>query len=533
MNALVGTGALVKVALRRDRIMLPVWVYALVATVVGTAASYRGLYGTVASREEFAAGVAGNASALAMYGRVYDGGSVGGLTAWRMVGIGGALVAVLSVLLVVRHTRAEEETGRLELVGAGVVGRQAALTAGLVTAVVADVLIAAVVAAGMVLLGMPAVGSVALGLALLASGLVFAAVAAVAAQLTESARSANGIAFAVLGAAYLLRAAGDATDGGTWLSWLSPIGWAQQLRPYGQERWWVLALVAVLLVALGGTAYALVSRRDLGAGLLPTRPGPAHAAPSLRGPFALAWRLHRGLLLAWAAGFAVYGAAIGGLASDVATFVGDSQGTRDLLAKLGGSRGLVDAFLATAMSMLGIIASVYAVQAALRLRTEETGQRAEPLLATSVGRLRWVASHLAFALGGTAVLLAIPGLAAGLVHGLRMHDVGGQLPRVLGATMVQLPAVWVVVAVAVLLFGLQPRASAASWAAIAVCLLLGQLGPLFGLAQWALDVSPFSHVPRLPGVAVSATPLVWLVAVAAAGIVVGLAGFRRRDISTG
>ena len=191
----------------------------------------------------------------------------------------------------------------------------------------------------------------------------------------------------------------------------------------------------------------------------------------------------------------------------------------------------MDAFLATAMALMALLASAYAVQAVLRLRSEETGSLAEPLLATQVGRVGWAASHLVFAVVGPAVLMAVGGVAVGLMHGLRVHDLGGEFPRVFWSALVQLPAVWVLAGLTVLLFGSAPRLAAAAWGALGLFLLLGELGPLLKLKQWAMDISPFTHVPKLPGAAMRTMPVVWLVVVAAALMAIGLAGFRRRDLS--
>jgi ABC-2 type transport system permease protein len=166
----------------------------------------------------------------------------------------------------------------------------------------------------------------------------------------------------------------------------------------------------------------------------------------------------------------------------------------------------------------------------LRARIEEVSGRAEPVLGTAVGRLHWVGSHLVFSLLGPAVALAATGVAIGLTHGLNVGDVGGELPRLLGGAMVQLPAVWVLSAVTVLLFGLLPRLVAVAWGALTICVLVGFVGTTLQLDQWMLDVSPFTHLPRLPGAEVAAPPLVWLLAVAVVVGVVGLAGFRRRDL---
>jgi ABC-2 type transport system permease protein len=462
-------------------------------------------------------------------GPPFDLTSIGGLTAWRIGATAGVLIGLMNVFTVVRHTRGEEEAGRLELIGAGVVGRHAPLAAALFLVLGTDLLIGAVIAVAMIVTGQPAAGSVALGAELAAVGAAFAGIAAVAAQLTESSRAANGLASIVLGAAYLLRAIGDST-GTTGLSWFSPIGWGQQVRPYADERWWVLALPIGLAILTCWVATALVARRDLGAGLLPARPGPRDASPSLRGPLSLAWRLQWGVWLSWLAAFAVIGAALGGIAHDVVGLADTSANLRQIVARLGGAHGIVDSFLAAMMGLLGLLSAVYTVQSVLRLRIEETTQRAEPVLATRVGRTSFALGHITLSVVGGAALLAVGGTAAGLVHGLRVHDVGGQLPRVLAGALVQVPAAWVLAGLTVLLFGVLPRLTVWGWAALVVCLLLGQLGPALHAPQWAMDVSPFTHVPKLPGGQLTGAPIGWLVLVSVVLAGIGLIGFRRRDM---
>ncbi|HEY1484462.1 MAG TPA: ABC transporter permease, partial [Micromonosporaceae bacterium] len=371
-------------------------------------------------------------------------------------------------------------------------------------------------------------GSLAFGAALTVAGLVFAAVAAVAAQLTESGRTAIGIAASVLGVLYLLRAIGD--SGPTWATWISPVGWAMRVRPFAGDRWWLLLPSIAVVAVLTGVAYALAGRRDLGFGLMPQRPGPAQAAPGLRSTLALAWRLQRGTLIGWIVGAAVFGAVLGGAANGIAkAHLTDSQIT-DVLQRLGGSKGLVDAYLAAVIGITGLVIAAYAVQATLRLRAEESAGRLESVLATRASRIGWVLSHLAFAVLGTVVLLAVAGVCAGLAYGSAVHDVGGQTGRLLAAALVQAPAVWVLAGVGTVLFGLAPRLSALAWAALVACLVVLEVGEILGLSQWALDISPFAHVPKLPGSTFQAMPLVWLTVVAAALAGAGLVGFRRRDI---
>lgn len=229
---LAGTGALLRLALRRDRVMIPAWVLALGLAVAAMGTSFRAVYGTAAERAQLAVSMNGNGSMRALYGPVFSD-SLGGLVAWRMAGFGAVLAAVMSLLIVVRHTREEEETGRQELLSAGMTGRRAPLTAALLTALLANAGLAALIAGGLTASGLPGTGSLALGAAIGTAGLLFAGLAAIAAQLTESARLAKGLTGAVLGLAFALRAAGDAADpaAGSPLTWVSPIGWAQNLRP--------------------------------------------------------------------------------------------------------------------------------------------------------------------------------------------------------------------------------------------------------------------------------------------------------------
>jgi polyether ionophore transport system permease protein len=532
-SALAGTGALARLAFRRDRIMLPAWVYVITVAIASNSYSLNKLYPTAPDRAQLAASGGRNPALVFLYGRLW-GDSLGAVSAWRYGVWAAIFAALMSIFLVIRHTRADEEAGRLELVGSAAVGRLAPLTAALLVALAANVLLAVLLVVVLVVVGLPVAGSVAFALAITTCGLAFAAIAALAAQLAAGARAARGIAIGVLGAAYLLRAVGDASgEGGvSWLTWLSPLGWTEMLRPYTGDRWWVLALPLALTAAATAGAYVLVVLRDHGAGLLPDRPGSPTASAWLRSSFGLAWRLQRGTLYGWAAGFAFTFAASGAAAKGIGSLLGGSSQLRNAFTRLGGQAGITDAYLAAIMSLAGLAAAAYATSAVLRLRAEEIGGQAEPLLATAIGRTRWGLSHIAVAVVGTAVLLAVAGVAAGLGYGLRTGSAGPEVARLLGAGMAQLPASLTVAGAAVVLFGLLPRASVAgAWTVVGVLVLIALFGQVLRLSQPILDVSPFTHVPKLPGAAVTGMPLLWLSLVVVALVAVGLAGLHRRDIS--
>lgn len=520
-----GTLGLLRLYLRRDRVALPLWVLLLSVPLASVyIGSIEKIYATDAERAGFAATIMASPAQRALYGQIYNS-SLGAVGIWK-AGMFHLLIAVAVILTVIRHTRADEETGRAELIDSTAVGRYASLTAALLLSFGASVAVGLIGAAGLLTTDVPPGGSLAFCAALAGSGLVFTAVAAVAAQLSPSARVARGFAFAVLGVAFTLRAVGDAGSGA--LSWLSPLGWSLQVRPYAGDRWWVLLLHLATTVVLTVVGYRLLAGRDVGAGLFAERTGRATASASLGGVFGLAWRLDRGALVVWTVGLALYGLLIGSVTYGIGDELGGAAG-RDVLARLGGTSALEQGFITVGFGMLGMIAAAFAVSLSLRLHQEESSQRAETLLAGSISRTRLLASHLLMAVGGSTFAILLSGVAGGLAYGMAAGDVMGKLPSVVGTAAVQLPAVWLLSAVTVVLFGLTPRFAPVAWGVLVGFVALYLLGSLSGSPQWLLDLEPFAHTPRV-GDDFTAVPLLWLLAVDFALIALGVMAFRRRDL---
>lgn len=534
MSSLYGTRRVMRLIVRRDRVLLPLWVILLSVIPLGLINSIKKAYPTAADLEGVYKGAAHSAAYIALYGP--DSGPSLGALGFQRSGIFMVVIALVSMLTVIRHTRTEEEAGRKELLASTPLGRQASVTAALAVTILGNAVLAIFLMGGLSgSLKLDGGGAVAFGLAQGLAGCVFAAVGALTAQLFVSARAARGVGIGVLAVAYLFRMIGDSAGSGsglTWMSWATPIGWLQHVRPFAGERWWLFLPALALLIVLVGASYALSKSRDLGAGLVEERPGPVDAAPSLSGPLALAWRMHRSLLLSWSVGFALVGAAFGGLAKSIQSAANVSENTKDILSRLGGHAALGDTYLAALTSIAGLVAAAYATQTVTRLRSEESDGRVELILVTPVSRTKWAMSHLTFTLLGPAIALICYGLTSGIAYGASIGDMG-KLPRVLGGAVVQLPAVWVVAAITLALFGLLPRFAMAGWAVLVLCLFFGQFGEAFKLKQAVLDISPFTHIPRLPGGSVSATPIVVLVVVSAVVSVAGLAGLRRRDVPVG
>jgi ABC-2 type transport system permease protein len=273
-----GVGTLVRFLLRRDRIKLPAWTGGLGLFVLYLAAALPNVAGT----EEDLRG----ASQLFNdpVGRLMVGPGYGfdEPTIERFVANGyglyfALLAALMSILLVVRHTRLEEQTGRAELIRADRVGRSAPLTATVIVAVITNLVGGLLVFAMLVgYAGFAVRGSLVFAAAIVATGLAFAGVTTITVQLSQYSPAAAGMAGGVLGLAYLLRAGGDMAErGGTALSWTSPLAWPQQTAPFVLDRWWPLALSLGFAVVTTAIGFVLAERRDLGASWFATRPGAA------------------------------------------------------------------------------------------------------------------------------------------------------------------------------------------------------------------------------------------------------------------
>ena len=532
MSRFVATPRLIWFTLRLDRVRIPVWVFGIGLTVLGSVASFKNNYPTAADRQTRAA-IVDNAVVKLFTGPGYGLAhyTFGAMTANELLPMTALAVALMNIFLVVRHTRAEEESERAEVLRATAVGRLAPTTAALFVVVGADLVLGVLLTFGLPasLHDLSTEGSLAFAAALVGVGLVFAAVALLAAQLAVSARGALGVSSMVLGAWYLMAAFGNMT-GIRALSWLSPFGWASEMRAYVDERWWPLALTLTTTIVLLAIAARVASRRDLGAGLIADRPGPPNAAPWLRDPFRLAFRLQRNSVLWWCVSLAFLGAVYGSITEQAGKLYHDVGSLQKYSAHIGASSSL-DEYRALTLYIAVLVAGGFAVQAALRPRGEEAAACADPVLSTAVSRARWAGGHIAIALGGSVAALFLIGLAMGTADAISVGD-AGQLPRTIGAALTYTPALWVLSGVAFALFGLVPRATGVAWLVLGGVAFVGFFGPLLRLPHWIYELSPMEHVPRVPVASFSLAPLAVLLLIAIALLAVGFGGLRRRDVAT-
>jgi ABC-2 type transport system permease protein len=521
-----GVGTFLRVFLRRDRWMCVCWGLAVAVFYWSQGASVKGLYHTHAELERAASSMAGNTAFIAMAGPARALDTIGGQVAWQATAFGAILAGLMSMFLVGRHTRAEEESNRDELLRAAPVDQSASLTAAVLDAMLANLLLGILVAVGLLALPVDVVDSLALGAGLTLCGWCFTAVAAVAAQLTASVRSMYGIVGTVIAASYGLRAVGDV--GNPALSWLSPIGWYQGMHAFSGLRWWPGLLLLVLAIATTALAYRVFGRRDFGAGLLAGRPGPSRAGRGLASSLGLAWQLQRPAVLGWMIGTGLYGMAYGSIGKDVGALIGTSSNGTSVFVQ--GTSDLVDGFYAVALVLLALMASAFAISSALRARVEEDNGRVEPLLATGLARVRWCLGQVATTVFGSVLVLLSGGLGLAIGFTLVTGDASRVSSFVLGALGYLAPTL-VLSGVARLLWGVAPRWAAWGWLGIIVSVGVLFFGPLLHLPAWVQDLSPYHHMALVPAEPFSWTSFAVLTAIAAAFSGLGVSAFARRDLS--
>jgi ABC-2 type transport system permease protein len=527
-DELAGTAALVRLILRRDRIMIGIWWIATVGVLVGAVSATESTYPTPPARQDRLDQVLSVPMFMLFQSRAFDS-SLGALAAQQAFA-GTTLAAALgAVLLVARHTRGEEQSGRRELLGGTVVGRHAPLAAVLAVVLPGGAVIAAAGVLGLISAGLPVTGSCALAAVVGAAVWVAAGMAAVAAQLSERSTIAGGAAWGAFYGLHLVRGfAHLGGDGFGWLVWLTPNGWLEQVRPFAGTRWWPLLPAVALTVGLVGLAVWLSSRRDIGAAVFGSRPGPARAAAGLRDPLRLAWRLHRSGILAVAAVLAAIGLAMGSIGATAMVGYADADWVRAWAAAMR-LADPADALYVYVVFVFVFVSAVHAVLTVLRLRTEETSGLAESILSTPHSRTRWAGGHLAVAL--VAPLLLQLGLGTGLSIGAAATTGNpGELGRALALCLPLVPAVWVIVGITLLAFGLSGQsAPVVGWLAIAIG-IVAEIAVKAGLPDIVfLALSPFAHVSPY----YQPTPLTYLLLVllAAALIAIGLTTLRRRDLT--
>lgn len=533
-----GFGVLLRQRARRDRWQVPLWAVgtALLAssTIVGVSDSY----GTEQDRVALLATASAN-PVIMLFRGLPSGAGQGAFALFLIFPFLAMLAAFMSTFLAVRHTRAEEESGRAELIGATTAGRLVPLSATLVHGLLANLTLGALTALALMASGLPTAGSLVAGLGAGAVGVSFLGVGLLAGQLMRTARGANSLAVWLLLLAYLAAGTGNALGTpsadlqrieSSWLTWTSPFGWGENSRPFADDAVWPLLLCLGFGLALAGVSAVLQASRDLGESLVPQRRGPATAGSWVGGPTALVWRLTRGSILGWCLGGLLSGVLATSLAGVLASAASQLPSVQALLDAITSEGSIAQGAVAIFFLMVGVLASCCAVQTLSHARHEESSGTAEAVLSAAVGRVRWLAAHTAVGFGGVVAVVAsaVAGAALGLVLSRGDWTLMGDV-MVSGAGQIAAASVFLVLTA--LVFVLLPRLTVPlGWALVLLGTVLGLFGPLFGFPRWLVDLAPISLAPSVTATGAEANGLWWLVLVVLAGSAASFALMRRREL---
>ncbi|URT68880.1 ABC transporter permease [Cytobacillus firmus] len=528
-NHLEKTVFLSKFIFRLDRLRIPIWVLALTFFTIIVPTAFKGLYNSQQERDAMAQTMA-NPAMTAMTGPAdLSNYTVGVMTAHQMLLMTAAVTGLMSILLVARHTRADEEDGRLELLRSLPVGRLSYLNATLLTVSAACIGLALINGFGLYALGIESMdleGSLLYGAALGSAGIFFAGVTAVFAQASDSSRGTIGYSIAVLLISYLFRAITDISNES--LSWLSPLAWVTKAEVYDSNNWWPIVLMVAAAIVLFSVANYLNAIRDLDRGFFPSMPGKKYASRFLQSPIGLALRLQRTGIISWAIGMFVLGASYGSVLGDLESFFADNEAMKQLLKPTAGV-SLVEQFIPMLMIVISLMATIPPVMAMNKLRGEEKKERIVHLLSRAVSRTKLLGSYFVISVinGFLMISLAALGLWSA---GTSVVEGGLSFGMIFGAALSYYPAMLVMISLAVFLIGFLPKFTGFIWLYVLYSFIVLYLGGLFQFSDWIGSLSPFGHVPQAPIEEFSIIPLLSLCGSAAVLALAGFIGFNRRDI---
>lgn len=521
-SAFAGTGLLIRIALRTGWLSAAAWVLGLVSLYLVNGLSIASLYDTPEKIATYSASV-GEAMVM-LNGRVAGLDTLGGVMMNEYAFAASFAIPIMAIALTARSTRREEETGRLELLLSARTGRLAPVAAALVVVAGVFLLLGAGIWAANLAIPVDRSGAALYAVSIVATGWVYAAATAVLAQVVAHNRTVWAAGMAIAGLTLVTRGIGDTNE--NWVSWISPLGWLGLVRPYGDPSAVPLVVAFVAAGALAATALWLSGRRDVGAGMVPARTGPATASRWRASELGGAVHQHLGALIGWTIGVVALMTMYGALMNVVVDAIMSNPALAGFLVE---SPALVDSLVQMLVLFVGILGAGFALQSLGGLRAEETTGRLELELAAGRSRWSWLALHTAVvAVGATVVVMA--GSAAFALSTSVALDDPDSVGRIIAAGSWQVPAALVFVGLSAALFGLVPRMHALAWALFTLSAVVTFMGPTLQLTEAQMRLSPFGAVGRAPVGPVDTAGVTVLLILAVALVGVGLVRFRQRDV---
>ncbi|PAV28254.1 ABC transporter permease [Virgibacillus profundi] len=527
-----GTGKLTGLLLRQQRFKILIWLLGLILITLSVATAYPDMYTDEKSKQAFSLTM-DNPAMVAMLGSGYEGqdylNSIGTLFAHEMLLFTAIAVAIMSILLVGRSTRADEEDGRTEMIHALPVGRLSYVSAAIIILIAVNVVLTLLIGLGLSVLGIEGINpesSFLYGAILGATGLVFGGFTAIFAQLAETSRGTTMLSFAVLIVAYLIRAVGDVSNES--ISLFSPLGWTVRTDVFAEDDWWSVFLSLVLSGVIIIIVFYLKSIRDLGSGFIPARGGRKYASSFLQTPIGLTLRLQLTNIISWGIGLFALGAAFGSILGDLETYFADIEFMQAFLTEEQGYT-MTEQFIVLLMAIMSLIGTIPAVMTVLKLKGEENKNRTEYLYSRALSRTRLLGGYFLLAIVVSIMMQLLTAIGLWSAAATVMEE-GLTLGTIFKSAFIYLPAMWVVVGLAVLMIGLIPKATGFVWFYVVYGFVVIYLNGILDFPEWVNNLSVYEHIPQIPVEEMDFMKITVLIIIAVILTFAGFLGYNRRDI---
>ncbi|WP_246206690.1 ABC transporter permease [Virgibacillus ihumii] len=525
-----GTASIMKLLFRQQRTKILLWLTAFTVIILATALAYPDVYPNEQARTSFAMTM-NNPLMEAMVGPGYETNeyltTITTLFAQETLLFTAIIVAVMNILLIGRSTRADEEDGLMEYVQSLPVGRLTYLTAAMIVTITVNIMLAVLLGIGLYMTdveGADLESSLLYGAVLGAAGLVFAAVTSLMAQLTETSRGTTMFSFAVLIAAYLVRAAGDVSN--HTLSFFSSLGWTVRTDVFMSNNWWPVWVSLLTVIVIFSAAFYLNAIRDLGSGFIPQKPGRKHAPALLTTTFGFAWNQQRVNIISWMVILFIFSASFGYILDDLETYFADVPFMEQLLDK---GSNLTQQFISILIAIMSLISAVPPVMTIMAIKNEETKDRVENFYSRAVSRIRLLGSYLLLAIFVSIMMQGLIGIGLWSASTAVM-DQPLDFSNTIKSAFVYLAAIWCLLGLTVFLIGFIPKVSGFVWLYLAYGFIIVYLGDILDLPDWVNHMSVFEFVPELPAADMNMTHIFIMIGSACFLTVAGFLGYKKRDI---
>ncbi len=526
-NKFAKLGTYFKFLCKREKINSVVWIICITGISVMIAALYPNLLPT--HEELFAmASTMANPAMVAMMGPVYG---MDNLTQasvmtqecfiWFLI-----TIAIMNIFLVNRHTRTDEEFGRLEMFGAMPVGKLTCSTAVIKFSFCVNFITSVLIAIFIYILninGTTIEGALIYGFSIGIVGILFASLTLFAAQIFSTAHAVSGFGFFAIILFYIMRAAGDVSDNA--LSYISPLGLALKTEPFYTNDIVPIIIIFIESIVLTAAAIIICYYRDHGAGIIPAKKGRSNASIFLKTPLGYAWRLSASSSISWALGIFLLGASYGSVCGDIESFVEKNEMMKQIIGS-SATTTLTENYIAMIFSIMSLVISVPIIITAMRIYNEEKRGRLEQIYGKAVKRSKLYGCFILISIAESIVFI--------LMMILGLYSASGNaiiLSEAMSAGFNYLPAVWVMIGLAVLIVGIIPKLNIIVWLMFGYTFFIMYFGRIFDTPEWVTRITPFGNIPQLPIQEFNILPLIILTAVSIVFIVTGTLFYTKRDIT--